>query len=34
MKTLKPFGNDIQMSTEHENRFTGAVKAKKDKEEG
>ena len=26
MKTLKPHGNDIQMSTAHENRFAGAAK--------
>lgn len=28
MKAEKPIGNDIQMSTQHENRFTGAAKEK------
>lgn len=28
MKAEKPVGNDIQMSTQHENRFAGAAKDK------
>lgn len=29
----KPFGNDIQMSKEHENRFTAQVKPDKEQED-
>ena len=33
MKDTKPLGNDIQMSTQHENRFTSAVRPGKAQED-